>query len=123
MPRPVLHVMIASTRPGRIGPAVARWFKQLADRLEGFPGREKNHPHRPGKGEAAGGVVPVHYSSSPALRQAFGQNLCSFFRPSPLPAFCGESGFSCGPDSAWQDCTFHGFPSCYADGVTVRAWT
>lgn len=39
MPRPVLHVIIASTRPGRIGPAVARWFKQLADRLAGFDAR------------------------------------------------------------------------------------
>jgi NAD(P)H-dependent FMN reductase len=27
---PVLHVLIASTRPGRIGPAVADWVRQSA---------------------------------------------------------------------------------------------
>lgn len=27
-----LHVVIASTRPGRVGPAVARWFHEVADR-------------------------------------------------------------------------------------------
>ncbi len=28
--KPVLHVVIASTRPGRVGPAVARWFADFA---------------------------------------------------------------------------------------------
>lgn len=32
MPRPVLQVVIASTRPGRIGPAFARWFVARAER-------------------------------------------------------------------------------------------
>jgi NAD(P)H-dependent FMN reductase len=27
---PKLHIIIASTRPGRVGPAVARWFHQFA---------------------------------------------------------------------------------------------
>jgi len=28
--KPVLHVIIGSTRPGRVGPAVARWFFDIA---------------------------------------------------------------------------------------------
>lgn len=28
--KPKLHVVIASTRPGRVGPAVARWFSEFA---------------------------------------------------------------------------------------------
>ena len=28
--RPILHVLIASTRPGRVGPSVARWFDGVA---------------------------------------------------------------------------------------------
>jgi NAD(P)H-dependent FMN reductase len=31
VPRPVLQVVIASTRPGRIGPAFARWFVARAE--------------------------------------------------------------------------------------------
>ncbi|MEU7374107.1 NAD(P)H-dependent oxidoreductase [Streptomyces albidoflavus] len=34
MPR--LHVVIASTRPGRTGPAVADWFTQIAEKHGGF---------------------------------------------------------------------------------------
>ncbi|WP_069172170.1 NADPH-dependent FMN reductase [Streptomyces griseus] len=34
MPR--LHVVIASTRPGRIGPAVADWFTAVAEKHGGF---------------------------------------------------------------------------------------
>lgn len=30
--KPSLHVVIASTRPGRVGPAVARWFQDFATR-------------------------------------------------------------------------------------------
>ncbi len=36
MPRPVLQVVIASTRPGRIGPAFARWFVARAEQHGGF---------------------------------------------------------------------------------------
>lgn len=31
-----LHVIICSTRPGRVGPAVARWFHEFAQRHGGF---------------------------------------------------------------------------------------
>lgn len=31
-----LHVIIASTRPGRVGPTVARWFHEIARRHAGF---------------------------------------------------------------------------------------
>jgi NAD(P)H-dependent FMN reductase len=34
--RPVLQVVVASTRPGRIGPAFARWFVDLAEREDLF---------------------------------------------------------------------------------------
>jgi len=34
--RPRLHVLIASTRPGRVGPAVARWFHEFAARHGDF---------------------------------------------------------------------------------------
>jgi NAD(P)H-dependent FMN reductase len=34
--RPVLQVVIASTRPGRIGPAFARWFVDLAQQEDLF---------------------------------------------------------------------------------------
>ena len=36
MPRPVLQVIAASTRPGRRGIAVARWIQQLAEAHGGF---------------------------------------------------------------------------------------
>ena len=36
MSRPVLQVVIASTRPGRIGPAFARWFVDLAQQEDLF---------------------------------------------------------------------------------------
>ena len=36
MIRPVLQVVIASTRPGRIGPAFARWFVDLAQQEDLF---------------------------------------------------------------------------------------
>lgn len=36
MARPRLHTVIASTRPGRIGPAVARWFHEFASSHETF---------------------------------------------------------------------------------------
>lgn len=31
-----LHVIICSTRPGRIGPSVAKWFAEFAAKQEGF---------------------------------------------------------------------------------------
>lgn len=34
--KPRLHIIIASTRPGRVGPAVAQWFRDYADRHGGF---------------------------------------------------------------------------------------
>lgn len=36
MPRPVLQIIAASTRPGRRGIAVARWVRQLAEAHGGF---------------------------------------------------------------------------------------
>jgi len=36
VPRPVLQILIASTRPGRIGPAFARWFVARAEQHGGF---------------------------------------------------------------------------------------
>jgi NAD(P)H-dependent FMN reductase len=36
VPRPVLQVVVASTRPGRIGPAFARWFVDLAQQEDLF---------------------------------------------------------------------------------------
>jgi NAD(P)H-dependent FMN reductase len=33
---PVLQVVIGSTRPGRVGGAVAKWFYDLAQKYEGF---------------------------------------------------------------------------------------
>lgn len=33
---PKLHIIVASTRPGRKGPAVARWFEDFARRHGGF---------------------------------------------------------------------------------------
>lgn len=36
MSKPVLLVVIASTRPGRVGPSVATWFIELARRHGGF---------------------------------------------------------------------------------------
>ncbi|MBM9595259.1 NADPH-dependent FMN reductase [Roseitranquillus sediminis] len=58
-----LHVVTASTRPGRIGPVVAGWFKELAEKRNAFDVRgvdladyrlpvfdEPNHP-RSGKYE------------------------------------------------------------------------
>ncbi len=36
MSRPVLQVVVASTRPGRRGPAVARWVERLAREHGGF---------------------------------------------------------------------------------------
>ena len=55
--KPVLHVLISSTRPGRVGPAVARWFHEFAQRHDRFDARlvdladfnlpvydEPNHP-------------------------------------------------------------------------------
>ncbi len=30
MPKPILQVIIGSTRPGRVGPSIARWFYDLA---------------------------------------------------------------------------------------------
>jgi NAD(P)H-dependent FMN reductase len=34
--KPVLQVVIGSTRPGRVGGAVAQWFYDLAQKYEGF---------------------------------------------------------------------------------------
>lgn len=34
--KPTLHVIIASTRPGRVGPSVAEWFADFARAHEGF---------------------------------------------------------------------------------------
>lgn len=55
--KPVLHIVISSTRPGRVGPAVARWFHEFAQRHGQFDARlvdladfnlpiydEPNHP-------------------------------------------------------------------------------
>ncbi len=55
--KPVLHIVISSTRPGRVGPAVARWFDDFAQRHGQFDVRmvdlaevnlpiydEPNHP-------------------------------------------------------------------------------
>lgn len=39
MTKPRLHIVIASTRPGRIGPAVAEWFRQFAEKHGGFDTR------------------------------------------------------------------------------------
>ncbi len=36
MNSPELHVIIASTRPGRIGPSIARWFHEFASEYGGF---------------------------------------------------------------------------------------
>lgn len=36
MSRPVLQVIVASTRPGRVGPAFARWFTSRAEEHGGF---------------------------------------------------------------------------------------
>lgn len=36
MTQPVLQIVIASTRPGRVGLPVARWFEQVARRHDGF---------------------------------------------------------------------------------------
>lgn len=36
MSKPVLQVIIGSTRPGRVGPAIARWFFDIAAAHEGF---------------------------------------------------------------------------------------
>lgn len=36
MPKPILQVIVASTRPGRVGPVVADWFVRLAEQHEGF---------------------------------------------------------------------------------------
>jgi NAD(P)H-dependent FMN reductase len=36
MTRPVLQVIIASTRPGRVGPAIAQWFYEIALRDDSF---------------------------------------------------------------------------------------
>lgn len=37
--KPVLHVLIASTRPGRVGPAVGRWFHDFAQQHDQFDAR------------------------------------------------------------------------------------
>lgn len=37
--KPVLHVVIVSTRPGRVGPAVARWFADFAHQHGKFDAR------------------------------------------------------------------------------------
>lgn len=39
MSKPRLHIVIASTRPGRIGPAVGKWFKEFADAQDLFDAR------------------------------------------------------------------------------------
>ena len=36
MSKPVLQIIIASTRPGRVGLPVAQWFEQIARQHEGF---------------------------------------------------------------------------------------
>ena len=36
MSKPVLQVIIASTRPGRVGPAIAQWFYDIAKHYEQF---------------------------------------------------------------------------------------
>jgi NAD(P)H-dependent FMN reductase len=36
MPKPVLRIIIGSTRPGRVGPAVADWIARRADEHGGF---------------------------------------------------------------------------------------
>jgi NAD(P)H-dependent FMN reductase len=35
-PKPVLRIIIASTRPGRVGPAIAEWMKRRAQENGGF---------------------------------------------------------------------------------------
>lgn len=39
MTKPRLNIVIASTRPGRIGPTVAEWFRQFADAHGAFDAR------------------------------------------------------------------------------------
>lgn len=39
MSKPRLHIVIASTRPGRIGPAVGEWFKEFSDAMGLFDAR------------------------------------------------------------------------------------
>lgn len=39
MSKPRLHIIIASTRPGRIGPAVAEWFARYAEKQGQFDAR------------------------------------------------------------------------------------
>ncbi|HEX7341681.1 MAG TPA: NAD(P)H-dependent oxidoreductase [Rhodanobacteraceae bacterium] len=39
MSKPRLNIVIASTRPGRIGPAVAEWFRAFADKHGAFDAR------------------------------------------------------------------------------------
>ncbi|MFT3803964.1 MAG: NAD(P)H-dependent oxidoreductase [Burkholderiaceae bacterium] len=36
MSKPKLHIIIASTRPGRVGPTIAKWFHQAAVAHAGF---------------------------------------------------------------------------------------
>lgn len=38
-PQPRLHIVIASTRPGRIGPAIGKWFKNFSDGMNQFDTR------------------------------------------------------------------------------------
>jgi NAD(P)H-dependent FMN reductase len=39
MTRPILHTLICSTRPGRVGPAVAQWAHGIAEAHGGFDAR------------------------------------------------------------------------------------
>jgi NAD(P)H-dependent FMN reductase len=36
LPKPLLQIIVASTRPGRVGLPVARWFQEVADRHDAF---------------------------------------------------------------------------------------
>jgi NAD(P)H-dependent FMN reductase len=60
-PKPGLHVVVASTRPGRIGPAFAEWFSTVAQSHGGFDVVDidlaelalpfMNEPHHPKLGQ------------------------------------------------------------------------
>ena len=60
MTRPILHTLICSPRPGRVGPAVAQWAHGIAEARVGREGGHQVQDERRGDRRAARRDLEVH---------------------------------------------------------------
>ena len=89
-----LHILIASTRPGRVGPAVARWFHEFAVRHGDFDAHTKRWSESVDAADAFVIVTPEYnYNPPPALVNALNYVYSEWnYKPVAFVSYGGVSG-------------------------------